>query len=105
MTIVARSLPVVAIALLAGCAAPPSIPAAHTVTVTATPTATEAPVTVTLPPAPPPPAVEPAACTDDDIEVTNGAMESAILSGASWCPSGTRRRTPARWSATRAPIW
>ena len=77
MIIVARSLPVVAIALLAGCAAPPSIPAAHTVTVTATPTATVAPVTVTLPPAPPPPAVEPAACTDDDIEVTNGAMESA----------------------------
>ena len=75
MKIVARSLPVVAIAMLAGCAAPHSTPAARTVTVTATPAVTAAPVapvTVTVPPV-----AEPAACTDDDLEVTNGAMESA----------------------------
>lgn len=80
MKIVARSLPVVAIAMLAGCAASHSTPAARTVTVTSTPAATVAPVapvTVTVPPTMPPPGAEPTACTDDDLEVTNGAMESA----------------------------
>jgi hypothetical protein len=94
MKIVARSLPVVAIALLAGCTAQQS-PPASTVTVTATPTAaaaavtpapapvvtqtpapSAAPVTVTV--APPPQApVEAGPCADEALEVTNGAMESA----------------------------
>lgn len=64
MEIVARSLPMVTIALLAGCAAPHVTPAMPTVTVTVTA-------------APPTPAVEPAACSDDDLEVTNGPMASA----------------------------
>lgn len=87
MKIVARSLPVVAIALLAGCTAQQSPPAATTVTVTATPSANPTPaatpasvppvtpVTVTVAPSQTP--VEVGPCSDDAIEVTNGAMESA----------------------------
>ncbi|MCX2715793.1 DUF4232 domain-containing protein [Mycolicibacterium sp. J2] len=86
MKIVARSLPVVAIALLAGCTAQQS-PPASTVTVTANPppapVSSVAPVTVTVtpshapqqPPAQVPQQVGP--CADDALEVTNGAMESA----------------------------
>jgi hypothetical protein len=89
MKIVARSLPVVAIALLAGCTAQQA-PPAPTVTVTAAPTATPtpvatpapvppvssiAPVTVTVAPSQAPVGVGP--CSDDALDVTNGAMESA----------------------------
>jgi uncharacterized protein DUF4232 len=81
------ALPVLAVALLAGCSAERTTPAApvSTVTVTAaTPTASvaaptpAAPATVTVtdtPGAPAPEAVGP--CTDDDLEVTNGTLESA----------------------------
>ncbi|MEN4475700.1 DUF4232 domain-containing protein [Mycolicibacterium cosmeticum] len=90
MKIVARSLPVVAIALLAGCTAQQS-PTAPTVTVTATPAASPTPtatpvpvppvtpVTVTVAPsqAPSEPPQQVGPCSDDALEVTNGAMESA----------------------------
>ncbi|GAS97931.1 putative uncharacterized protein [Mycolicibacterium canariasense] len=90
MKIVARSLPVVAVALLAGCTAQQS-PPAQTVTVTATPTAhptlaaTPAPappvtpVTVTVAPtqAPPEPPQQVGPCSDEALDVTNGPMESA----------------------------
>jgi hypothetical protein len=82
------ALPVLAVALLAGCSAERTmIPAApaSTVTVTATPPSVSAaapapvsPVTVTetaTPPAPAPEATGP--CADDDLTVTNGTLESA----------------------------
>lgn len=90
MKIVARSLPVVAIALLAGCTAQQS-PPASTVTVTASPApattpapvSSVAPVTVTVAPSHAPqqaPTQVPqqvGPCADDALDVTNGAMESA----------------------------
>jgi hypothetical protein len=81
------ALPLLAVVLLAGCSAERTTPAAppSTVTVTATtPSATvaaptpAAPVTVTMtttPTAPTPEAAGP--CTDDDLEVTNGPLQSA----------------------------
>ncbi|MFG1930013.1 DUF4232 domain-containing protein [Mycobacterium sp. NPDC048908] len=57
------ALPLLAVALLAGCAAERPAPAPVTVTVTSTPQA------------PTPEAVGP--CTDDDLGVTNGTVESA----------------------------
>lgn len=88
MKVVARSLPVLAVALLAGCTAQHSPAPAPTVTVTAAPTPTPTPtaspapspatVTVTpLPSAVPATPVEVGPCSDGDLEVTNGAMESA----------------------------
>jgi hypothetical protein len=92
------TLPLLAVALLAGCSAERTTPAApvSTVTVTATtpstslaapaPTASEAPaapatVTVTSTPSPAPQNVEsPEAtgpCSDNDLAVTNGPLESA----------------------------
>jgi hypothetical protein len=80
------ALPLLAIVLLAGCSAERTTPTApaSTVTVTAaTPSAPApaAPVTVTVTPAPgPAPQSEPEAsgpCTDDDLTVTNGPLESA----------------------------
>jgi len=81
------TLPLLAVALLAGCSAErattPAAPAS-TVTVTATPSASvaapppAAPATITVtttPDAPAPEAVGP--CTDDDLAVTNGPLESA----------------------------
>jgi len=82
------ALPLLAVALLAGCSAErttaPAAPAS-TVTVTAArPSASvtapppSAPATVTVtatPSAPTPDAAGP--CTDDDLEVTNGTLESA----------------------------
>jgi hypothetical protein len=88
MKVVARSLPVLAVALLAGCTAQHSPAPAPTVTVTAAPTPTASPslspatatatATVTPPPsAVPATPVEVGPCSDDDLVVTNGAMESA----------------------------
>jgi hypothetical protein len=81
------ALPILAVALLAGCSAERTTPAApaSTVTVTAaTPSASvaaptpAAPVTVTMTTTPSAPAPEAAGpCTDDDLEVTNGTLESA----------------------------
>lgn len=81
------ALPILAGALLAGCSAERSTPAApaSTVTVTAaTPSASvaaptpAAPVTVTMTTTPSAPAPEAAGpCTDDALEVTNGTLESA----------------------------
>jgi hypothetical protein len=87
------ALPLLAAALLAGCSAERTTPAApvSTVTVTAAPstpaqapTASQppaAPATVTVtsaPNAPAPPAPEASGpCTDDDLTVTNGPLESA----------------------------
>ena len=82
------ALPLLAVAVLAGCSAErtttPAAPAS-TVTVTATPpsasaagTLPAAPATVTVtstPSAPTPEAAGP--CTDDDLQVTNGTLESA----------------------------
>jgi hypothetical protein len=82
------ALPLLAVAVLAGCSAErtttPAAPAS-TVTVTATPpsvsaaaTPPAAPATVTVtstPSAPTPEAAGP--CTDDDLQVTNGTLESA----------------------------
>ena len=86
------ALPLLAVALLAGCSAErtttPAAPAS-TVTVTATPSASvtaappAAPATVTVtttPAAPAPEAPAPEAagpCTDDDLAVSNGPLESA----------------------------
>jgi hypothetical protein len=81
------ALPLLAVVLLAGCSAERTTPAApaSTVTVTAaTPSASVvaptpvAPVTVTMtttPAAPTPEAAGP--CTDDDLAVTNGPLQSA----------------------------
>lgn len=83
------ALPLLAVALLAGCSAARTTPAApSTVTVTAaTPSTTmpapisqapATPVTVTVtstPSAPAPDAAGP--CTDDDLAVTNGPLQSA----------------------------
>jgi hypothetical protein len=82
------ALPLLAVALLAGCSAERTTPAAppSTVTVTAPAPAapapaaptTAAPATVTVtnaPTAPTPDAAGP--CADDDLEVTNGTLESA----------------------------
>ncbi|MCV7357460.1 DUF4232 domain-containing protein [Mycolicibacterium fluoranthenivorans] len=82
MNVIARSLPVLALALLAGCTAQHSAAPAPTVTVTAAPAPTASPatatVTVTAPPsAVPATPVEVGPCSDDDLVVTNGAMESA----------------------------
>jgi hypothetical protein len=90
------TLPLLAVVLLAGCSAGQTTPAApaSTVTVTATtpstslaapapssPQAPAAPVTVTVTttPAPPPQNAPDASgpCTDDDLAVTNGPLESA----------------------------
>jgi hypothetical protein len=85
------ALPLLAVALLAGCSAERSTPAASTVTVTAAtpstsvaapapaPTQTPAaPVTVTVTTTPSAPTAEAAGpCTDDDLSVTNGPLESA----------------------------
>jgi len=82
------ALPLLAVAVLAGCSAErtttPAAPAS-TVTITATPpsvsaaaTPPAAPATVTVtstPSAPTPEAAGP--CTDDDLQVTNGTLESA----------------------------
>lgn len=81
MKAVAYSLPVLAVAVLAGCTAQHSPAPAPTVTVTAAPTSTTppatvpvpVPVTVTVPVTP----AELGPCADDDLVVTNGAMESA----------------------------
>jgi hypothetical protein len=82
------ALPLLAVALLAGCsaertAAPAAPPTTVTVTATA-PTASvaaptpDAPATVTITDTPPASAPEAAGpCTDDDLDVTNGPMESA----------------------------
>jgi PBP1b-binding outer membrane lipoprotein LpoB len=78
------ALPLLAVVLLAGCSAERTTPAAPapTVTVTATtpsmsvpaPAPPAAPVTTT-PSAPAPEAAGP--CTDDNLAVTNGPLESA----------------------------
>jgi hypothetical protein len=81
------ALPLLAVALLAGCSAErtatPAAPAS-TVTVTATPSASvtaappAAPATVTVTTTPVAPAPEAAGpCTDDDLAVSNGPLESA----------------------------
>lgn len=81
----------VAVALVAGCSTHETTPAAPTVTVTVAPTApsTSAPsqapsapptVTVTANPAPAPSPSTPAAlgqCSDEDLAVTNGSLQSA----------------------------
>jgi hypothetical protein len=76
-------LPLVAVVLIAGCSAQPGIPAAKSpsaaatssappiVTVTATPSASPAPATSPLTPEASGP------CSDDDLTVTNGPLESA----------------------------
>jgi Protein of unknown function (DUF4232) len=86
------ALPLLAVVLLAGCSAERTTPAApaSTVTVTATtspapaPSSTQPPaapvtVTVTTTPAPAPQGAPDASgpCTDDDLAVTNGPLESA----------------------------
>jgi len=82
------ALPLLALVLLAGCSAERTTPAApaSTVTVTATtpstalpaPAPPAAPVTVTVTTTPSAPAPEAAGpCTDDDLAVTNGPLESA----------------------------
>jgi len=85
------ALPILAVALLSGCSATgTTTPAAPTtVTVTATkpsvpapaPTVPAAPVTVTVTstpaPAPPSPPDAPGPCSDDDLTVTNGPLQSA----------------------------
>ena len=82
------ALPLLAVVLLAGCSAERTTPAApaSTVTVTATtpstalpaPAPPAAPVTVTVTTTPSAPAPEAAGpCTDDDLAVTNGPLESA----------------------------
>ncbi|MGJ6122715.1 DUF4232 domain-containing protein [Mycolicibacterium sp. Y3] len=83
MKVVARSLPALAVALLAGCTAQHSPAPTPTVTVTAAPTPTASPApspaTVTVTPSPsavPATPVEVGPCSDGDLEVTNGAMES-----------------------------
>ena len=81
------ALPLLAVALLAGCSAErtttPAAPAS-TVTVTATPSASvtaappAAPATVTVTTTPVASATEAAGpCTDDDLAVSNGPLESA----------------------------
>lgn len=82
MKAVAYSLPVLAVAVLAGCTAQHSSAPAPTVTVTAAPTSTMPPATVTVSVTPPPsqlppPPAELGPCSDDDLVATNGAMESA----------------------------
>jgi hypothetical protein len=72
------SLPVIAAALLAGCASEPVTPAAESepTTVVASPPVT---VTVTAPPSQSPPAAEetaPAPCADTDLVVSNRPLES-----------------------------
>ncbi|AGB21306.1 hypothetical protein Mycsm_00876 [Mycobacterium sp. JS623] len=81
------AVPILAVALLAGCSAERTTPAAPASTVTVTAAAPSAfvaaptpaaPVTVTMTTTPPAPASEVAGpCTDDDLEVTNGTLESA----------------------------
>ena len=81
------ALPLLAVALLAGCSAERTTPAApaSTVTVTATTPSVSAaaptpaaPATVTVTPTPSVPTPEAAGpCTDDDLAVTNGPLESA----------------------------
>ena len=81
------ALPLLAVAMLAGCSAARTTPAAPapTVTVTAVPPAATSPapanpvtVTVTTPPPAPLSAPEaPGQCTDDDLAVTNGQLQSA----------------------------
>jgi hypothetical protein len=81
------ALPILAVALLAGCSAERTTPAAPASTVTMTAAAPSAsvaaptpaaPVTVTMTTTPPAPAPEAAGpCTDDDLAVTNGPLESA----------------------------
>jgi hypothetical protein len=76
-------LPLVAVVLIAGCSAQPSTPAAQSPSAAAT---SSAPPTVTVtvtPSASPAPAPSPATpeasgpCSDDDLTVTNGPLESA----------------------------
>jgi hypothetical protein len=78
------ALPLLAVVSLAGCSAERSTPAAPASTVTVAPSASAstqtpaAPVTVTVtttPSAPTPEAAGP--CTDDDLAVTNGPLQSA----------------------------
>jgi hypothetical protein len=84
------ALPMLAVAVLAGCSATRTTPAAPAPTVTVTaaapstaapaPPAPAAPVTVTVTtPAPAPLSApeSPGQCTDDDLAVTNGPLESA----------------------------
>jgi hypothetical protein len=85
------TLPLLAVVLLAGCSAERTTPAApaSTVTVRATtplaslpasaPPAADVTVTVTTTPAPAPQSVPAASgpCTDDDLAVSNGPLESA----------------------------
>lgn len=86
------ALPVLAVVLLAGCSAARTTPAApvSTVTVTATtpsaslaapapsaPQAPAAPVTVTVTSEPDPAPETPGPCTDDDLAVSNGPLQSA----------------------------
>lgn len=78
------ALPLLAVAVLAGCSAERTTPAAPPSTVTVTAPAPSpsvaaptpgAPATVTVTSAPAPKAAGP--CTDADLEVTNGTLESA----------------------------
>jgi hypothetical protein len=78
-----RILPVLAVALIAGCSAHQTTPVAPSPAAapSAPPTVTVTPATVTVTAAPAPaPAPSPQAvgpCSDGDLSVTNGAMQSA----------------------------
>jgi hypothetical protein len=81
------ALPLLAVAVLAGCSATRTTPAAPAPTVTVTAVAPSAsspapavpatPVTVTVTTPAPAPLSSPGQCTDDDLVVTNGPLESA----------------------------
>jgi hypothetical protein len=69
------ALPVLVLVLLAGCATERTAPVASTVTVTATPSATLVTPVTASPTSPSAEASGP--CTDGDLTVTNGPLESA----------------------------